>query len=262
MSRSRGPSRGSATTGMSAAEGPPVLVLTAIPEERSAIAARLSDRAAVVATGDGPRNAAREAARAIARFRPALLVGAGVAGALTPGLAAGDILASARILDESGETPPPSRRLLEAALEGTHIRAGTLLTLARPAVSAAEKAALAESTGAPAVCDMESAAWARAAAAAGVPFLVLRAVSDTAEEDLPRYLARCMNAEGGIRRAAVALQALLHPATIPDLVRMRRRVADCAERLGALLVAMDLGSLVVGAGLDPALGRPQGPPPR
>ncbi len=231
---------------MSAAEDAPALVLTAIPEERAAIARRLSGHAVVVATGDGPRNAARGAAEAIERHRPSVVFGVGVAGALTPGLAAGEILASGRILDARGETPPPSRKLLEAALAATGIRAGTLLTIDRPAVSAAEKATLAASTGAPAVCDMESAAWARAAAAAGVPYLVLRAVSDTAEEDLPRYLARCMNAGGGISRAAVTFQALLHPATIPDLLRMRRRVAMCGERLGDLLAAV-VGAEVAGA---------------
>ncbi len=224
---------------MSAPENAPTLVLTAIPEERSAIAERLSGgRAVVVATGDGPRRAARGAAEAIERHRPKTIYGAGVGGALTPGLAVGAIVASARLLDGQGEAPPPSRKLLEAVLAATGARAGTLLTLDRPAVSAAEKTRLAASTGAPAVCDMESAAWARAAAAAGVPYVVLRAVSDTADEDLPRYLARCMNAGGGISRAAVALQAVLHPATIPDLLRMRRRVAACAQRLGDALAAV------------------------
>jgi len=224
---------------MSAPENAPTLVLTAIPEERSAIAARLSGgRAVVVATGDGPRRAARGAAEAIERHRPKVIYGAGVGGALTPGLAVGAIVASARLLDGQGEAPPPSRSLLEAVLAATGARAGTLLTLDRPAVSAAEKARLAASTGAPAVCDMESAAWARAAATAGVPYVVLRAVSDTADEDLPRYLARCMNAGGGISRAAVALQAVLHPATIPDLLRMRRRVAACAQKLGDALAAV------------------------
>ncbi len=223
---------------MSVPEGPPALVVTAIPEERAAIARRLAGKnVVVVSTGDGPRNAARGAREALARHRPALLVGAGVGGALTPGLATGDLVASARVLDAAGEAPPPARQLLEAALAATGIRAGTLLTIERPAVSAAEKAALAATTGAPAVCDMESAAWARAAAEAGVPYLVVRAVSDEAGEDLPRYLARCMNRDGGISRAAVTVRALLAPATIPELLRLRRRVADCGERLASFLDA-------------------------
>ena len=114
----------------------------------------------------GPPAARREA---IERHRPRALFGAGVGGALTPGLAVGDLVVSARVLDPEGEAPPPSRRLLEAVLAATGARAGTLLTVERPVVSAAEKAELACATGAPAVCDMESAAWARAAAAAGFP---------------------------------------------------------------------------------------------
>jgi adenosylhomocysteine nucleosidase len=212
--------------------------VTAIPEEPAAISKRLAGRnAVVVSTGDGPRNAAHGARAALERYRPALLVGAGVGGALTPGLAVGDLVASARVLDSDGEAPPPARRLLEGALAATGIRAGTLLTIDRPVVSAAEKAALAATTGAPAVCDMESAAWARAAAAAGVPYLVVRAVSDEAGEDLPRYLARCMKADGSISRAAVTIRALLAPATIPELLRLRRRVAACGERLASFLDA-------------------------
>ena len=213
-----------------------VLVLTAIPEERDAIAKRLAGKkVVVVATGDGPGNAARGATAAIERHRPAFLAGAGIAGALTPGLCVYDLIASARVLDARGEAPPPDRKLLEEALAAKGVRAGTILTVERPAVTAGEKAELAASTGAPAVCDMESAAWARAAAEKGLPYLILRAVSDTADEDLPRYLARCMNAEGGISRARVALFALLHPTTIPQLLRMRRRVSECGERLGDVL---------------------------
>jgi adenosylhomocysteine nucleosidase len=224
---------------MSAAEAARGLVLTAIPEERDAIAARLSPRGIeVVATGDGPRSAEQGANALLERLRPAFVVGAGVAGALTPGLAVGDLLASARILDAKGEAPPPDRRLLELLLAATRIRSGTLLTVERPVVSAAQKADLAASTGDPSVCDMESAAWARAAAAHGVPYLVLRAVSDTAEEDLPRYLARCMNASGGVSRAMVAFSALLHPTTIPDLLRMRRRVHEGSAALGELVARL------------------------
>jgi hypothetical protein len=82
---------------------------------------------------------------------------------------------------------------------------------------------------------MESAAWARAAAAHDIPFLIIRAVSDTSAEELPGYLAECMDRDGGIRRSAVALRALAHPGSIPTLLRMRRRVADCSQRLAAFV---------------------------
>ena len=221
---------------MSAAEDAPALILTAIPEERAAIARRLAGGPAiVVATGDGPRRASRGAAEAIGRHRPKAVFGAGVAGALTPGLAVGDILASARVLDGAGEAPPPSRRLLEAILAAPGARAGTLLTLERPAVTAGEKALLASSTGAPAACDMESAAWARAASARGIPYVVVRAVSETADVDLPDYLLRCYDADSGIRRSRVILHALARPASLPSLLAMRRRMRESGERLAAFV---------------------------
>ena len=85
---------------------------------------------------------------------------------------------------------------------------------------------------------MESAAWARACGQAGVPYVFLRAISDTAEEDLPGYLAGCMDAEGSIRRAAVASRALLHPGSIPALLRMRGRVAAGGRVLGEAVAAL------------------------
>ena len=82
-------------------------------------------------------------------------------------------------------------------------RSGTLVTVDRPLVAAAEKAAWAARIGdGSAAVDMESAAWARAAAARGIPYIVVRAVSDAADEELPGYLSRCMDADGGIRRSA------------------------------------------------------------
>ena len=110
------------------------------------------------------------------------------------------------------------------------------MSVDRPLVAAAEKADWAGKVGeTPAAVDMESAAWARAAAAHGIPYVVIRAVSDDAHEELPGYLSRCMNRDGGIRRWAVALHTLAKPETIPTLRLMQRRVRDCTERLAAFV---------------------------
>jgi adenosylhomocysteine nucleosidase len=231
-----------------------LLVLTAIREEREAIERALADAGLptrVMETGDGGVRAVRAARKAIAAARPAAIVGAGVAGALSDDLAAGEIVVSVRVLDAAEEAPPPDPGLVARALALPGLRGGTLLSVVRPALSAEQKKALlvraesAETAGAathgaagPACVDMESAAWARAAAAAGAPYVILRAVSDTAEEELPRYLAHCMDGEGSIRRAAVARRALLHPGSIPALLRMRRRVAECSSSLGAAVAAL------------------------
>lgn len=218
-----------------------LLVLTAIPEERDAVERALSGAglpSRVIATGDGGLRAARAAREAIAAVRPAAVIGAGVAGGLSEDLVAGEIVVSVRVLDAAEEAPPPDADLVRRALVLPGIRAATLLTVIRPALSRAQKAALAVRAGDPSSVDMESSAWARACAHAGVPYVILRAISDTADEDLPRYLAHCMDTEGGIRRSAVAWNAVLHPASIPALLRMRRRVADCGRSLGAAVAAL------------------------
>ena len=78
-------------------------------------------------------------------------------------------------------------------------------TTAAIATSVTAKAALDErhGDGGAAVVDLESAAFVEAADEAGVPWLVLRAVADTADESLPAWLDRCRDANGAIRRARV-----------------------------------------------------------
>jgi adenosylhomocysteine nucleosidase len=214
-----------------------VLILTALPEELGAfIGRRLPPAVIAAATGDGPRKAARIAAVLCARYRPALLIGVGVAGALTPDLTVGDLVVAYRVLDAAGETTPPHAVLVVRAAAKPGARQGTLLSVDRPVVTAAGKAAWAGKLGVgSAAVDMESAAWARAAAAHDIPCLIIRAVSDTSAEELPGYLTECMDEDGGMRRSAVAMRALAHPGSIPALLRMRRRVADCSQRLAAFV---------------------------
>ena len=170
-------------------------------------------------------------------MRPTALLGAGVASALSPGLAIGDLLVSRRIRDSEGDAPAPDARLLAQALENTRASDGTFLTVARPLVLASRKTALADSLddAGPAAADMESSAWARAAASRGIPYLVVRSISDRADENLPEYLGRCVGPDGGIRRSSVVLRAIAQPATIPALLRMRGRVLACAESLALFL---------------------------
>jgi adenosylhomocysteine nucleosidase len=200
----------------------------------------------VASSGDGPKNAERGAGALCDAVRPAALIGAGVAGGLSPRLAAGSLVASRRIVGDSGEAPRPDETLLARAMAAGAAGA-TIVTVSRPVVAASAKAELARRIGVnirgddPAAVDMESAGWSRAAAARGIPFLTVRAISDRFDEDLPAYLVDCVGEDGGIRRAAVVRRALVHPSTIPALWRMRRRVgaavAILAEFLRTLLDA-------------------------
>ena len=230
----------------------PIAVVTALKEEFEAVLSRAREArfrgtfvearigtsdVALCLTGDGAGQAGRAADLLCETVRPAALLGAGIAGALSPDLGVGDVLVAGSIRDALGDVPVPDARLLAQALENTGARAGTFVTVARPVVLASLKKALLQTLdgGGPAAADMESSAWARAAASRGIPYLVARAISDRAGEDLPEYLGRCVGRDGGIRRPAVVLSALARPATIPALLRMRGRLLACAEALAAFL---------------------------
>jgi nucleoside phosphorylase len=238
---------------MPEADPTPTVVVTAIPEElapllgglpvsvgrldgRKVFTTRTTRPALVLAaTGDGPRNARHWAGRLCEAYRPSAFIGLGVAGALTPTLSPLEIVASRSFRNGSGDVPPPDEGLLRrAAAAGA--RPATLVTSSAPVVSAERRRALAEGAGEVAAVDMESSAWARAAAQLGVPLVVVRAISDAASEELPDYLPECLGEDGGIRRSAVLARALRRPATVPALLRLRRRVGECADRLAAFLL--------------------------
>ena len=233
---------------------PPVAILTALPEELAPILLRAHGvepagpgrvlrgwlggvRAVFAATGDGPWRAERAARDVCREFGPSALYGAGIAGALSSSLAAFDLVVARRVWDRGGEAPAPDAELLARIRSAGDPAAGLLLTVDRPVVSRSQKAALAAALGVeePAAVDMESAGWARAAASQGVPYGVVRAISDTAAEELPEFLSRCVGRDGNVRRLAVVARALVRPASLPALWTMRRRLARGAEKLAAFL---------------------------
>lgn len=86
---------------------------------------------------------------------------------------------------------------------------------------------------------MESHTVARVAAKRGLPFAVLRAVSDAADQALPPAAAFGLNEEGRVDYSAVMLSLLDEPSQISPLIRTARdtniamkALLRCLERLG------------------------------
>jgi adenosylhomocysteine nucleosidase len=237
-----------------------VAIVTAIPEEFHAIAPRVSQAERrrigkghrgillrgkiagvpiiLAMTGDGFARAERGVSLLLRESPVSFLVGAGAAGALVPSLRAGEIVVADRVVDANGECPMPDPDLVSRAV-ALGAKPATFVSVERPMTSSKEKREAAVRFGIPdssgAVVDMESAAWARAAASRGIPFVLLRAVSDTLEEDLPGFLSSCLSADGAVDRAAVARRLLFHPGALPVLLRMRRRVREGASGLALFL---------------------------
>jgi adenosylhomocysteine nucleosidase len=93
--------------------------------------------------------------------------------------------------------------------ERTWLGSGPRLVTAERFVPCAEKPLLAERYGA-ALVDMEAATVARLAAARGIGFLCVKAVSDDAAEELPDF-SRFTGADGQLRMAAFLGHVMLRP---------------------------------------------------
>ncbi len=117
---------------------------------------------------------------------------------------------------------------------------GEILSSDRVAVTAAEKRALRERTGAIAV-EKESAAAAAKAREWGVPFRCIKVVSDTAREDMPVDFNQYRDAAGRFSHGRIALAALRRPfTTIPALLRLERNCREAAKKLGEFLADCQL----------------------
>ena len=188
------------------APAPPTPLLVAAPLRVEAWALRpgLGD-CGVMRTGMGPERS-RRAAQKLADSPAQRVAVAGLCGALTPGLAPGDVVVASRLL--GGEEPVPVREAesMRAALAriGIDARMGPLLSVDH-VVRGAERSRLAESGAL--VVDMES-AW-LAQGANGRPLAVLRVVLDTPGREIvrPGALVDFGIALRRLRRIAPALAA-------------------------------------------------------
>jgi len=109
---------------------------------------------------------------------------------------------------------------------------GELWLVTSPIVAdAAEKLRLAK-TYAASLVDMEAAALARLAAARGIPFYAIKAVSDALDEHLPD-LNPFLAPDGRFRTARFTLYALLRPWYWPALARMGENSSRAASAIRA-----------------------------
>jgi len=230
---------------------PPRLIATALPEELGALLRRARGvrrragsfegtlggrRVRLACTGSGPCRAARGLDRLLEEQPAPLVIGAGIAGALTPGLALGDVVVARRVRDRDGEAPG-SDEGWRARAERLGARPAVAVSVDRVVTRPADRLALARDVpaGTAGTVDMESAAWTRATGTRRVPCLVLRAVSDLSSEALPDYLGMCLDGDGGLSRSRVAAQALARPGSLRVLLRLRGQAREAAERLASFL---------------------------
>jgi adenosylhomocysteine nucleosidase len=196
--------------------------------------ARRAGFAAVVGGGDHRRTMQIVAE---AGSQAQCLVSFGIAGALKPGLKPGDIVLSTEVIDEdrrwiAGES---LRVRLPELVEEIGAIEGPVLGAQIVLATEADKRRAWQETGAIAV-DLESVAVARAGAALGIPFLVLRAIADPATRALPPAALVPLSAEGKPQFGQVLTSVMRRPHQLRNLLGVAR---EARQALAALVGPAD-----------------------
>ncbi|MBV9739579.1 MAG: phosphorylase [Hyphomicrobiales bacterium] len=154
-----------------------------------------------------------------------LVVSFGICGALDPKLRSGDLVVGSevvsrgeRLASDQGLSRGVQRCLSEA---GERVVIGRVASVVAPVLSVEAKAALRLATDA-LVVDMESEMAASFANARGLPFLILRAVSDTARRSLPALVANVVSASGEADLGAVFAAIVRAPGQLAGTIAAAR----------------------------------------
>lgn len=159
----------------------------------------------------------------------------GFAGATAPHLHIGDLIIGDAIVaaDDAATWRPAAALTAEAATicEVSRLtgQPGRIVTVRTLIPSPHEKAFLGTQHQAVAV-DMESSAMAQVADAAGVPWLVVRAIIDPMDTPLPAQLAR-VNPDGTAAIGCVLRTLVRHPRVVLQLPRLYFAAAKAREHL-------------------------------
>lgn len=189
-----------------------------------------SAEAALLPPGTAVLNAAanpEKLAAALGALRPSAVLSFGIAGGLDPALRPGALLVARAVVAEARWPAHAAWSAALAAATGAAMvdLAGAPQVIATPG----EKAALYARSGAAAV-DMESAVIARS----GIPFAVLRAVADTADETLPPAAAEGLDEAGNPAPWRVMRALLRRPGDLPGVIRMGLRSQAALRALRAV----------------------------
>lgn len=168
------------------------------------------------------------------------VISSGFAAALDPSMHIGDIIVADRVLseDDNEESIACDQRLIRiippSGKLGFVIRRGSLVSWDSVVCTAAEKSRIHRETGAAAL-DMESYAAGQVCSCAGIPFTVVRSISDTANENLPKVIRGLATTPGKFRSGMILMS---NPQVWLPLLKLRRQVKQASTNLGEVLGLM------------------------
>lgn len=196
-------------------------------------------------SGIGKKQAAH-AARSLLNCGVTALLSWGTAGGLTPVLGAGTVILPYTVvgMDSSLFRVDVSwHERLWKKLEGrVSLDAGSLVESLKILVTPEDKKALASRANAVAT-DMESAAVARVAAQAGIPFMTIRVILDTLDQGLPLGVLSSYDASGGLIKRNLFRELIRHPEELPKWICFAANFRRAQKILGKIAQLAEWGFL-------------------
>lgn len=200
----------------------------------------------LVRSGMGMGRAGASLAAVCERFSPKLIISIGYAGGLDPALNSGDLLIAERVLGLSGGGPVNfdgarsiavealaqglvDQALLLPAPQGAAVHRGALLTVDDPILKPEQKIAAGKLYSAQAV-DMETLALARLARENGIHFLSIRAISDTADQEL-MDLSGLVDESGEVSKFKAGWHVVTHPGSMKGMLALGQAAKKATANL-------------------------------
>ena len=201
----------------------------------------INDHAILWLSGMGEQSA-RAAAEGLHNSGVKALVSFGVAGALDPDLKPGDLVLPESIY--AGKVLPVTiawrNRLQDLLPNNITVVGGTLASSLVPLTCEKEKIDLANAIGACAV-DMESGAVAEVAAAAGIPFIAVRAIIDPVQFSPPVALLSAAYPDGRVNPVRLIALLLKRSVHLSSLIRMGAGMHTARKTLSAVIQSAGAG---------------------
>lgn len=235
-----------------------IAIITAMPEESKAVLKKVTSckksscgsrkryqgqfnghEISLVEAGMGMLNAGW-AATALASEKPDLLISTGFGGAVIPGLNVGDLVMAGQILQYSAsgfEEIPVGFYGLNSYAAQLGIPLGSFISNDVILQKTQLAAQLPEAVKIP-VVEMETAAIARVAAANGIPFLAIRAISDPWDEELDFNIDEFCDENKQIRIPKVLATIARKPRIIPQLIRLAGNSNTAAKKLSTSVTSL------------------------
>jgi adenosylhomocysteine nucleosidase len=208
-------------------------------------------RVVLVLSGTGPRRASAAAAWGIGEYKPDVVISTGFAGGCQDSAETGELVIPTELGSLGGRPGQPSPEgplirpdpglveLISRAATGSAdaVLCGLLVSAPSVAADPVQKRAISSALCAVAV-DMESYAIAEAANAGDIPFVAVRAISDSLDSRLPSFVRRVTAPRSRWRGLAAARSLVIRPGDIRAAARLSAGAARASRTLAVVLPVM------------------------